>query len=132
MSITILRDGRTGMRHTVQVRNHAITVDESVVVGGDDAGPTPHDLYDAALGACKALTVLWYANRKGIALQDIEDVVDRDASAERQGAYKLKTALRLTGDLSEAQRIELMKVAAKCPLHKLMTEVKTEVETVWA
>jgi putative redox protein len=132
MSITIRREGRTGMRHTVQIRDHAITVDESVEVGGADAGPTPHDLYDAALGACKALTVLWYANRKGIALHDIEVVVDRDASAERQGVYKLKAALRLSGELSEAQRAELMKVAAKCPLHKLMTEVKTEVETVWA
>ena len=34
--------------------------------GGTDAGPTPHDLYDASLAACKALTVLAYARRKGI------------------------------------------------------------------
>ena len=131
MSITIRRNGHSGMRHTVQIRDHAITVDEGSEAGGDDAGPNPHDLYDAALGACKALTVLWYANRKGIPLQDIEVVVDRDASDERKGVYRLKTALRLGGDLSPAQRDELIKVAGKCPVHKLMTDVKTEVETVW-
>ena len=132
MSITVQRDaGRRGMRHRVQIRAHAIEVDGSLPEGGDDAGPQPHDLYDAALGSCKALTMLWYARRKGIALDDIEVVVERDDSAERQGVYKLKASLRLTGDLTEAQREELLKVAGKCPVHKLMTEVKTEIETVW-
>jgi len=35
-------------------------------------------LYAAALGACKALTVLWYAKRKGIEVQDLEVTVERD------------------------------------------------------
>ncbi|MES2098829.1 MAG: OsmC family peroxiredoxin, partial [Pseudomonadota bacterium] len=34
--------------------------------------------------------------------------------------------------LSDAQRDELMRVAGKCPVHKLMTAVTTEIETVWA
>jgi putative redox protein len=97
-----------------------------------DAGPEPHDLYDASLAACKALTVLIYARRKGIPVEDIEVVVDRDDSEERKGIYRLKSGLRLTGDLTEAQRDELLRVAGKCPVHKLMAEVKTEIETGWA
>jgi putative redox protein len=130
MSITLQRDGATGMRHHVRIGRHTLTVDEPPGNGGEDAGPTAHDLYDAALGACKALTVLWYANRKGIALRDIEVVVDRDDSEERNGTYRLKAALRLSGDLTDAQRDELMRVAGKCPVHRLMTSVKTEIETV--
>ena len=130
MSITVRRDAGTGMRHTVSVRDHTFTVDEPPANGGEDAGPTPHDVYDAALGACKALTMLWYARRKGIALRDIEVVVDRDDSAERQGIYRLKASLRLSGDLSDAQRDELLKVAGKCPVHRLMTTATTEIETV--
>ena len=133
MSITVKRDvGRAGMRHSVQIRNHSLGVDASIPEGGEDAGPQPHDLYDAALGACKALTLLVYAKRKGIPVDDIEVVIDRDDSAERQGVYKLKASLRVTGDLSGAQRDELMRVAGKCPVHKLMTAVTTEIETVWA
>ena len=130
MSITLHRDGPNGMRHTVHIRQHTLTVDELPSNGGEDSGPSPHELYDAALGACKALTVLWYANRKGIALRDIEVVVDRDDSDERNGTYRLKAALRLGGDLSDAQRDELMRVAGKCPVHRLMTSVTTEIETV--
>ncbi|MFL6675301.1 MAG: OsmC family protein [Massilia sp.] len=129
MSITVRRDTSRPMRHTVHVRNHEFVVDGTIAEGGDDAGPSAHDLYDAALGTCKALTVAWYAHRKGMPLGDVEVTVERDDSAERQGVYKLGTTLRLGGDLSDAQRQELLAVAAKCPVHKLMTAVTTEITT---
>lgn len=132
MSITVTRDLTQPMRHVLQVRAHQIAVDGSVEEGGDDSGPSPHDLYDAALISCKALTLVWYARRKGIPLQDVEVTVERDASAERQGVYRLATTLHLGGDLSDAQRQDLLAVASKCPVHKLMTTVTTEISTTLA
>jgi putative redox protein len=129
MPITVTRDLSKPMRHVVQVRDHQFAIDGSVEEGGDDSGPSAHDLYDAALISCKALTLVWYAKRKGIPLQDVQVTVERDASAERQGVYKLATVLHLGGDLSEAQRQELLTVAGKCPVHKLMTTVTTEITT---
>ncbi len=120
------------MRHTLQVRAHHIVVDGGVEEGGNDDGPGAHDLYDAALSACKALTVVWYARRKGIPLADVRIETERDASEERHGVYKLHTVLHLSGDLSEAQRQELLTVAGKCPVHKLMTAVTTEITTALA
>lgn len=129
MTITITRDRARKMMHTVRVRDHAFPVDEPPSNGGEDAGVTPHDLYDSALGACKAMTVLWYANRKQIPLEDIRVTVERDDSRERQGNYRLKVTLALSGPLTEAQRQELLTVAGKCPVHKLMTLATTEVTT---
>jgi putative redox protein len=117
------------MRHIVRVREHMLTVDESEALGGEDTGPAPHDLYDAALGACKALTVLWYANRKHIPVDDIRVDVERDDADERAGTYRLRATLALTGALTEGQRQELLQVAGKCPVHKLMTQVTTEIRT---
>jgi putative redox protein len=129
MTITVRRDTAYPMRQTVFVRDHALTVDGTREEGGDDAGPSAHDLYDAALGTCKALTLAWYARRKGIPLEDVEVSVERDASEERQGTYRLDTVLRLGGNLTEEQRQELLTVAGKCPVHKLMTKVTTEITT---
>lgn len=130
MSISVRRDGTTGTRHTVRIRNEAFAADVTQPDGQGAA--TPHDLYDASLAACKALTVMLYAQRKNMPVEDIEVLVDRDDSAERKGVYRLKTSLRVTGTLDESQRAELLRVAAKCPVHKLMTEVTTEIETGWA
>ncbi len=129
MSIEVRRDTAHPMKHTVHIGPHSFTVDEPEAVGGEDLGPNPHDLYDSALGACKALTVLWYARRKQMPVHDIQVVVHRDASEERSGTYRLNVDLAFTGELSEAQRAELLAVADKCPVHKLMTKVTTEVST---
>ncbi len=131
MAISVKRDQSGPMRHVVRIRSHSFVVDEPPANGGEDSGPSPHDLYDAALGACKALTLVWFARRKGMPLEDVEVSVERDDSQERDGIYRLRTALRISGDLSDEQRQQLLAVAARCPLHRLMTEVRTEVETVW-
>src|ERR1700730_10816684 len=129
MAIQIVRDLTALMRHEVRVGPHVFTADAGIEDGGEGLGPGPHDLYDSALGACEALTVLWYAKRKGIPVENIEVTVERDQSEERTGIYRLATKLKLGGKLTGAQRQELLSVASKCPVHKLMTSVQTVIET---
>jgi putative redox protein len=129
MSILIKRLPDLSVGQAVHVREHEFVADVSVADGGNDAGPNPHDLYDSALGTCKALTVMWYSKRKGIPVDDIEVVVERDASGERSGTYALGTRLRIRGAVSDDQLRELEAVAHKCPVHKLMTLVTTTITT---
>ena len=127
--IKIARDNHEATRINVHVREHVFVADMSRSDGGEDAGPDPHDLYDSALGACKALTVLWYARRRGIEVGDVDVDIERDSSREREGRYLLTATLHFSGDVTDAQRAELLTVAEKCPVHKLMTQVTTEVLT---
>lgn len=132
MTIVVTRIPSLPMAQSVHIRTHSFTADTAVDGGGSDAGPSPHDLYDAALASCKALTVTWYANHKGLPLTDVRVECKRDATEERHGVYRLTTRLHLLGDLSDAQRAELFAVAAKCPIHKLMSSVTTEITTTLA
>jgi putative redox protein len=129
MSITIVRDQGSLMRHQVRVGPYSFAVDAGVADGGEGLGPNPHDLYDAALGACEALTVLWHASRKGIAVGEIEVRIERDQSQEKAGTYRLDSKLKLGGILTHEQRLELLSVASRCPVSKLMTSVRTVIET---
>jgi putative redox protein len=96
MPILVVRDRNARMKHVVHVRQHSFPVDEPAANGGEDLGITAHEVYDSALGTCKAMTVLWYADRKQIPLEDIRVSVDRDDSEERQGVYRLRVTLELT------------------------------------
>ena len=129
MGIQIKRDRSAAMRHQITIGNQTIAVDATVAEGGEGLGASPHDLYDAALGACKALTVLWYARKRAIPVEDVQVNVVRDDTQERAGVYKLDAQLTVSGTLTEAQLVELLRVAQKCPVHKLMTEVRTEITT---
>ncbi len=129
MTIELRLDRTATLAQVVQIRSHELRADISQAEGGDDTGPSPHDLYDAALGACKSLTVMWYARKKGIPVDDIHTLVERDDADERKGVYRLATTLRIRGELTDAQLTELQAVAQKCPVHKLMSAVTTEITT---
>ena len=129
MSIAIKRKSSSSIAQTITIRGHELTADEDSSSLGEAAYPTPHDLYDAALGACKALTVLWYARKKGIPVDDVQTVIERDGSGERAGVYMLTARMKISGALTDDQLAELLAVAKKCPVHKLMTTVTTEIDT---
>lgn len=127
--IVVERIAPDGTAHRISIRGHELTADMTAP-DGEDAGPDPHDLYDSALGACKAMTMLWYAQRNAIPVEGIHVGVVRDASDERKGIYRLTTRIALSGPLTDEQHDRLIAVAAKCPVHKLMREVETQIETV--
>ena len=115
---------------TVRVRSHEITADEGPANGGQDAGPGPHDLFDAALTTCKAMTAMWYASRRGYPLERVETHVESDDSDERKGVYRLRVHVELFGPLSDDQRADIHRAIKSCPIHKLMTTSDVQIETV--
>ena len=127
MSIELRKSDSGTYRQTIRINQHTIFADVSKELGGDDSAPDPHDLYDAALAACKAITLMMYAKRKQLPLDYIDVIIDRDNSREAQGVYVLNVQLKLQGALSGEQKQQLGAIAEKCPIHKLMTAVSTEI-----
>lgn len=119
----------SGLRHSIEIGDHLLHTDVSQSLGGNASGPEPHDLFDAALGACKALTLMLYAKQRGLPLDSLDVRLSRDDSQERQGIYHLAVELNLQGALDDEQRQQLLRIADKCPVHKLMTSAEVQVET---
>jgi uncharacterized OsmC-like protein len=60
-----------GLRCRATAREHALTLDEPMGLGGTDAGPNPVELVLTALGACQAITYRVWAELLGIRLDDV-------------------------------------------------------------
>lgn len=119
----------SGLRHRIEIDHHLLHADVPEALGGTASAPEPHDLFDAALGACKALTLMLYAKQRGLPLDSLDVRVARDDSQERQGLYRLEVTLQLHGALDDAQRQQLLRIADKCPVHKLMSASEVQVQT---
>jgi putative redox protein len=118
MKVSARREG-SSLRHTVQVRDHNVTVDEPVSAGGEDTGPDPRELLAVSLASCTAITMEMYAARKGWDIGHIE--VDVEYSpAERGCPTKFELIMRMPDDLPEEQVERLAVIAAKCPVHRAL------------
>jgi putative redox protein len=127
LGVRVVEAGDRKFAEDIYAGRHRMRADEPVSVGGTDSGPTPYDLLLAALGACTAMTVRMYAERKQIPLERItvalkherDHAVDcmecetRDARVDR-----IDRVLSLEGNLDDAQRTRLLEIANKCPVHR--------------
>jgi putative redox protein len=110
------RSGKLGQ--SIQIGPHTLVADEVAEVGGDDAGPAPHDFLLAALGACTAMTLKIYAERKGWPLTAAEVHLSQVKDGD---VHVMRREIKLEGDLSDEQRQKLLEIASKCPVHKTLT-----------
>lgn len=117
--------------HTdITAGGHTLVADEPESVGGTDHGADPYALLLAAVGACKAITVRMYADRKQWPLERLEldlshdrvHAKDCEDCEQEDGVISvIDCRLRAIGDLSDEQRGRLVEIANMCPVHKTIT-----------
>ncbi|HUM10986.1 MAG TPA: OsmC family protein [Myxococcaceae bacterium] len=119
----------TGFRTEIDVGGHHLVVDEPIPVGGTDAGPSPYEMLLAGLGACTAMTLRLYADRRKWPLerarvslqhrkvhaQDCVDCVSKPAKMD-----VVDRVIVLEGALTDEQRAKLMEIAERCPVHQTL------------
>ena len=116
-------------RTPIQAGPHALVADEPAAVGGENSGPTPYALLSASLAACTSMTLQMYARRKQLALDTVSVTVehekihaqDCDDCETRAGRIdRFDKRIRMTGELSDAQRARLLEIADMCPVHRTL------------
>lgn len=109
----------TGLgRYQVEARagDASLLIDEPVSAGGLGSGPNPYNLLSAALGACTAMTLRLYAQRKGWPLTRAQVSV-RHTRVNLQSPDTFRLDIGLEGPLDDAQRTRLLEIAERCPVH---------------
>ncbi len=115
-----LQDIQSGPSHHAQA-------DEPLAYGGTNRGMSPYGFVSSGLGACTAMTIRMYARRKGWPLEHVSvDVSHSKVHAQdaepgsKNRIDEFTRAIRLKGDLDDAQRARLIEIADKCPVHRTL------------
>jgi putative redox protein len=121
---------KEGFRTQITAGQHQLIADEPKEAGGTDEGPSPYELLLASLGACTAMTLKMYVERKKLPVTDVEVLLTFDrihtddcescVKEERvndQGVQHISRLIYVTGDVTEEQRERLLYIAGRCPVH---------------
>jgi putative redox protein len=118
-----------GMLVSVNADGHRFIADEPPQLGGSGLGPTPYDLLGAALASCTVMTLNYFARREDLPLEQVEVSVAHDRIHAEDCQTCEKTSgkidrftrdISVRGDLDDAQRDLLLKIADRCPVHKTL------------
>ena len=128
----VVVSSESGLAQEIISGNHRWRADEPVPFG-TDTGPSPYELLLASLGACTSMTLRLYAQRKGMDLQRVtvrlrhfrihaEDCIDCET---KQGFVDhIDREIELSGTLDDAQKLRLLEIAERCPVHRtLISEI---------
>ena len=126
----VVRTGHGKFGTEVHTATHRFIADEPASYGGDDSGPTPYDLLNAALGTCTAMTMKLYADKKGWPLEGVTVAVthernhfeDCDHCEETDAKVQALTrSIEVRGQaLTEEQREKIVAIADRCPVHRTL------------
>jgi putative redox protein len=127
----VVRETRAGkFQQTISVGPHRLLADEPVAAGGEDSGPGPYDLVLAGLGACTAMTMRLYAERKALPLERVTVTLKHgkihaedcaECETETGMLDQIDRVIAMEGNLDAEQRKKLMEIADKCPVHRTLT-----------
>ncbi|WP_283420130.1 OsmC family protein [Sphingopyxis sp. Geo48] len=105
------RIGKDKYRTQISVGGRDIVADEPPALGGQGAGFAPYDLLLASLGACTAITLRMYADRKGWPMESLEVALRLHGIEEK----RIDRTLTIAG-LDDEQRARMADIAERTPV----------------
>jgi putative redox protein len=126
--MTIVRTaiGVTPYAATATAGRHTLTLDAPVARGGQDAGVSPYEAVLAGLGACSAITLRMYADRKQLTLRSLSVELSFHKEGERN---VIQRVVHLDADLTPEQRARFADIVERTPVTltlKAGSEIRTE------
>jgi putative redox protein len=111
-------NGESGYAQRITTAAHELRSDEPERRGGTNTGPSPFELLLSSLGACTAITLRMYAERKQWTLGVIN--VKLRLLKEGEEPFRIERKISVTGNVDAGQQAKLLEIADKTPVTRTL------------
>ncbi|MFH2069191.1 MAG: OsmC family protein [Candidatus Omnitrophota bacterium] len=116
-----------GMSFEASARNHKVAVDLPLGLGGEDAGPTPVELFAISLASCTGIELAFYCKKFNWDPTGLKIEVTYEKLPDR--IKKISLEIFLPSAKSEKEFKEAIGWAKKCLINNTL-HYKPEIETI--
>jgi putative redox protein len=110
--------GENGYAQTLASGEHTYSADEPVRRGGTNTGPSPFELMLGSVGACTAITLRMYSDRKGWKLGTVQ--VALRLLKEGDDPMRIERKISVSEPLDAEQQTKLLEIADKTPVTRAL------------
>jgi putative redox protein len=110
--------GDNGYAQKISAAGHQLTSDEPERRGGTNTGAPPFELMLSSLGACTAITLRMYSQRKQWTLGQID--VKLRLLKDGDGPLRIERKISVTETIDAEQQGKLLEIADKTPVTRAL------------
>lgn len=115
-------DWRSGDQFAIAIRDHVVTVDQPEDAGGEDAGPTPTELFVAGLVSCVAFYARRYLRRHDLDATGLTVTATWELALKPARVGRVDIHIEAPDGLPDDRRDALLAVASHCTVHNSITQ----------
>jgi putative redox protein len=126
----VVVEGTNGYAQQIHTAAHHLNADEHERRGGTNTGPSPFELMLASLGACTAMTLRMYSERKQWDLGTTS--IKLRLTKEGDEPFRIERTISVTGKIGADERQRLLEIAEKTPVSRVLAagvSITTVLET---
>lgn len=111
-----------GYQSIITNGRHTIIGDEPTTSKGTDLGLSPTELVLSGLGMCKTATIRYIARKNGWEIRDVNAELSQRVQKGENGKLftTVHTEINIEGDITDAQKQELLAQADNCYVHRMI------------
>ena len=113
-----------GRRVEAQIGEHRVLTDQPRNNGGEDAAPSPFQLFLASLGTCAGIFVQGFCAKRGIPYEDIR-LIERPTYGANGALESVELELELPPDFPGQYQEPLLRVVDQCSVKRVLQSPPT-------
>jgi ribosomal protein S12 methylthiotransferase accessory factor len=107
-----------GKRVDTQIGRHVIRTDQPASAGGDDAAPTPFDLFLASIGTCAGIFVAGFCHKRDLPTEGIRIAQRNHLDPETGALLRVELDVLVPPGFPDKYLEALVRVADQCKVKR--------------
>ena len=107
-----------GKKTETVIGRHTVITDQPEANGGEDAAPSPFNLFLTSIVSCAGIYVIFFCQKRNIPLDDIRLVQKTERDPETRAVTKISIDVELPEDFPEKYKGALLNAIDLCTVKK--------------